>query len=395
MNDERSTDGSDERVGSAGDPGSDPAVRSLGDLLEDGADARPDGGPNDSSQARRLRFTANGWEYFRIWIVNVALTLLTLGIYSAWAKVRARRYLYGHVWLDDAAFDYTAKPIAILKGRILLTVVLVLLWFAQIFAIWYYYAALLALMPLVPWVVVRARSFQMRNSRHRGIAFDFQGKFWDAAVWYPLSWAASIVTLGLARPFTVFGRDRFLVTESRFGNKPFSFVGKAGPYYRMYIVTVAVVSFLYLGGYYTVITVANAISRAATSEPGGRDDPYLVVVLVGFLTILAAVTFFILAYLRTRLLSYRWSCSQLGESDFILRLSFGTMFWLYASNAALIITTFGLFAPFARIRVLRYVVDQFLIMQPVGEVTVEAGAAQRVGATGAEAAGEFGLEIGI
>ncbi len=37
----------------------------------------------DDVQVRSLRFTADGWEYFRIWIVNVALTLLTLGIYSA------------------------------------------------------------------------------------------------------------------------------------------------------------------------------------------------------------------------------------------------------------------------------------------------------------------------
>lgn len=35
-----------------------------------------------------FRFTGTGSEYFRIWIVNWLLTLLTLGIYSAWAKVR-------------------------------------------------------------------------------------------------------------------------------------------------------------------------------------------------------------------------------------------------------------------------------------------------------------------
>ena len=39
------------------------------------------------------------------------------------------------------------------------------------------------------------------------------------------------------------------------------------------------------------------------------------------------------------------------------------MLWLYLSNTVAIVGTFGLFAPFARIRVLRYVVDQFLVMQ--------------------------------
>ena len=38
-----------------------------------------------------MRFTGIGWEYFRIWVVNMLLTLLTLGIYSAWAKVRKAR----------------------------------------------------------------------------------------------------------------------------------------------------------------------------------------------------------------------------------------------------------------------------------------------------------------
>jgi len=37
-------------------------------------------------------FTGRGSEYFRIWVVNVLLTLVTFGVYSAWAKVRKARY---------------------------------------------------------------------------------------------------------------------------------------------------------------------------------------------------------------------------------------------------------------------------------------------------------------
>jgi len=39
-------------------------------------------------QRLRLRFTGTGGEYFRIWIVNLFLTVLTLGIYSAWTLLR-------------------------------------------------------------------------------------------------------------------------------------------------------------------------------------------------------------------------------------------------------------------------------------------------------------------
>src|SRR6201988_318105 len=64
-------------------------------------------------------FTGTAAEYFRIWIVNLFFSLVTLGIYSAWAKVRKRRYFYGSTRLDGDSFDYFARPKAILNGRIL------------------------------------------------------------------------------------------------------------------------------------------------------------------------------------------------------------------------------------------------------------------------------------
>jgi hypothetical protein len=44
-------------------------------------------------------FSGSGAEYFRIWIVNLLLTVATFGIYSAWAKTRRlqlRLRLLGH-----------------------------------------------------------------------------------------------------------------------------------------------------------------------------------------------------------------------------------------------------------------------------------------------------------
>jgi len=66
-----------------------------------------------------VEFTASAGEYFRIWIVNLVLTILTVGIYSAWAKVRKKRYFYGHTRIDRDSFEYRGRPIAILKGRLI------------------------------------------------------------------------------------------------------------------------------------------------------------------------------------------------------------------------------------------------------------------------------------
>ena len=41
----------------------------------------------------KIEFTGAAREYFGIWIVNIILSVCTLGIYSAWAKVEEKRIL--------------------------------------------------------------------------------------------------------------------------------------------------------------------------------------------------------------------------------------------------------------------------------------------------------------
>jgi Bacterial protein of unknown function (DUF898) len=66
-----------------------------------------------------LSFTGTGGEYFKIWIVNLLLMMITLGIYYPWAKVRKAKYLHRNMMLDGAAFDYHAEGGVLLKGTII------------------------------------------------------------------------------------------------------------------------------------------------------------------------------------------------------------------------------------------------------------------------------------
>lgn len=75
----------------------------------------------------RFSFMGSGKEYFGIWIVNVFLTIVTLGIYSAWAKVRRNRYFYGNTVLLGRAFEYHARGGQILVGRLIVLGGLVIL----------------------------------------------------------------------------------------------------------------------------------------------------------------------------------------------------------------------------------------------------------------------------
>ena len=45
----------------------------------------------------KVRFNGDGKEFFGIWIFNTLLSIVTLGIYSPWAKVQNTKYLYNNL----------------------------------------------------------------------------------------------------------------------------------------------------------------------------------------------------------------------------------------------------------------------------------------------------------
>src|SRR5207302_10788431 len=102
-------------------------------------------------------FTGHGSEYFRIWVVNVLLTLLTLGLYSAWAKVRKATYFRRNTWIDGHVFDYHGNPVAVLRGRLAAVVLLP----AYTCAFQFSHAAgvltVTVLCAIGPWLVMRAQ----------------------------------------------------------------------------------------------------------------------------------------------------------------------------------------------------------------------------------------------
>ncbi|GJL44280.1 TPA: DUF898 family protein [Citrobacter farmeri] len=58
-------------------------------------------------------FHGRAGEYFIICLTNVILCIITLGIYTPWAMVRSRRYIYEHMELNGARFGYHATGLAI------------------------------------------------------------------------------------------------------------------------------------------------------------------------------------------------------------------------------------------------------------------------------------------
>jgi uncharacterized membrane protein YjgN (DUF898 family) len=125
-------------------------------------------------------FKGKASEYFGIWIVNLLLSLITLGIYSAWAKVRRKKYFYNNTLIDNVGFDYHAKPKAILKGRIIAFAFFAAYGVSANIHPFLPAVFLLILSIAVPWLVVRGSIFNARNTSHRGLRFDFVGTLREA-----------------------------------------------------------------------------------------------------------------------------------------------------------------------------------------------------------------------
>jgi uncharacterized membrane protein YjgN (DUF898 family) len=130
-----------------------------------------------------IAFSATGSEYFRIWIVNVLLIIVTCGLYLPWAKVRKLKYFYNNTRLDDHSFDFHGNPWKMLRGLLITGA-----FFAAYSQSWEFAPAagligMLALLCLAPLLFRAAMRFRLGNTSWRGLRFRFVDTERKALYW--------------------------------------------------------------------------------------------------------------------------------------------------------------------------------------------------------------------
>lgn len=319
-----------------------------------------------------FRFTGNGGEYFRIWIVNLLLSLVTLGIYSAWAKVRRERYFYGHTRVGDASFDYLASPVAILKGRLIAFAAFAVYAVAGHYLPLLQPAFFLLFMLLLPWLVVRSLQFRARNSAWRSVRFNFTGTHNDAFRLYVLWPILIIFTLGLIIPYIIFRQKQFLVANSRYGTSPFTFHASKGDFYEIYIVAFGIL----VGGFVLMIG-------------GSMLTPVLGLVLgVGMYLLL-------FAYVSAQTSNRVFNSSRLEGHGFRSTLNHYELMMIYLTNFIGIALTFGLFIPWARVRLAHYRAEHLQLLAAGDLNHFIASTTERVNSAGEEMGEMFDVDIGL
>ncbi|RYY99975.1 MAG: DUF898 family protein, partial [Comamonadaceae bacterium] len=121
-------------------------------------------------EAHRIAFSGDGGVYFGVWIVNVLLTVITLGIYTPWARRRTIRYFYDHTEVAGQPLEFTAGIRSMVVGFLLFAGLYVAVEVAgQTGMDWVVGAIMLIGVLLAPWLWGSAMRFRLFHTRWRGL----------------------------------------------------------------------------------------------------------------------------------------------------------------------------------------------------------------------------------
>lgn len=402
----------------------------------------------NNKKMTQVVFTGKASEYFGIWIVNLLLTILTFGIYSAWAKVRRKKYFYNNTLIDNVGFDYHAKPIAILKGRLIAFVFFIGYAFGGEINVFVPVIFVLLFFLALPWIVVRASVFNARNTSHRGLRFDFVGKLGEAVLIFILLPIVTLFSLYLALPYMEHQRNKFMMNNHRFGLSRFELNAKVSSFYKVYAILLIIplivgillaiaipayqsysdravkqseMSMPYVNKYAGVeagnqiVLVGNAVDQQNVAE-GKQDEAFkemleerqqgqggsistllknasktLFVMIAVFAYLI--IVFGFVAYFKARIGNLIWNNTTLEDLSFKSSLRVRDFWWIYMTNMIAIILTFGLATPWAQVRTARYRASKLQIVGDVDFDQFVGDKKEAVRATGEEIADFFDADF--
>ncbi len=360
-----------------------------------------------------LVFTGTGAEYFRIWAVNLTLTICTLGLYGAWAKVRRLQYFYQHTLLDGSAFDYTANPVSILFGRVLALGLLVLYYLAFDYSAHVGLAVTVVLGVVLPCLLWQSNRFKARNTRFRGLEFGFDGGLRDAyRVYVPVIviafgpavvaayllgskerfWILLFTWLGiLALPVFHALFRQYVQSNLRFGEARFAFTARPKDFVQVWawgvgamvmiglIIGVFAFAGIFLGG----ALLGKGVAAAWFGAGAALVVLWLLFLLMG-------------SYFNARFQSLVWDKTAVGNVALHCEVSATRFMRIQSMNTLWVILSLGLYRPYAAIRLAKFRLECVSASGLEALNTVAAGADQsRRGALGESAAELFDMDVGL
>lgn len=303
---------------------------------------------DESEQGGAFAFHGDWRAFAPIAFTNLALTVVTLGIYSFWARTRVRRYLWSETRFIDDRLEWTGTGLELFIGYIL-AFVLILVPFGAInlvlqgvvmrghpgAAVLMVGVLYVLILYLVGIAVFRALRYRLSRTFWHGIrgGSDDQGLGYGGQ--YLWRTVAGGLTLGLLIPWSMTSLWNQRWNRMSFGPLRFQAAARAGKLMPRFLLFYLVPILLFGGG----------IAAAFMSGGVGSGMPApSAVALIGFLLIFgfygvlgAVALFYYSAYFREAI-----GTLSLGDLEF--EFTARTWDWakLMLGNIALVIVTLGI-----------------------------------------------------
>ncbi|MFZ9062963.1 MAG: YjgN family protein [bacterium] len=339
-----------------------------------------------------FEFTGKAKEFFGIWLSNLLLSILTLGIYSAWAKVRRRRFFLGHTLIGGHRFDYHADPKVILKGRAVVVSVLVVLSLVSELSPFLSGTSLVVLMLALPWLANRSLRFNARMTSFRNIRFDFSGTYGKSLLAFVLLPLLGLLSLGLLQPFATRYSGRYLAANYSYGEAKLDSNPQLRRLYKGFFQAFAII----------LLPVVVLVGIVAQHDwdlerliliPDDAATAWLV-----DLSPFALIIAFYLAFFHYRAVARNSILGSLSISSihqFKSEISGFRLAWIVLSNTFLTLISLGLLQPWGAVRRWRYETESLQLI-PGGSLDEFIGKIQPAeGVIGSEYTDLQDIDVGI
>lgn len=350
---------------------------------------------------RQAAFYGSGGTLFGIYLRNILLTLITLGVYYFWAKNRTRTYLASQCEFESDRFAWHGTGKELFKGALRLLVVglpiafvafvLPVLWesvFAQLASQAVLFFVYIFLVPLAS---VASRRYRMSRLSWRGIRFSFRGRARDFFKVYMGGSFLTGITLGLYYPYWQTRLRKFMADHSYFGNTRFGFDGDGKALFGRFLALVAAIAgaLVFIGVSFGRV-VMSAFAKGERAPDFVRALMGLIVPLLISVIVVLVVWLWFAAF-RHR---YNWSHTFFGTARFRSTVTAGPLFLLALTNLLLTVVTLGLAIPWVIVRNAKFYLANIRLEGPL-DLTGILQEAQAAGATGESLADALDVDFGF
>ncbi len=306
----------------------------------------------DARSGLNISYHGQGGEFFKIHIVNILLTVVTLGLYYPWAKAKLLQYHYAETELKGSRFTFhgTGKEmfVGMLKALVLFGVLYGVLFVAIKFypqnptiiisAALLFYLGILLIMPIA---IVGSVRYRASRSSWRGIHFQYVGNLTSMYKVFGMGVLYTILTFGIYGVW--FGNNirKEVLDNLKWGNVKFSFTGDGGSLFGIHIVGY-LLSYITIGIYFFKYqsNVFNFNIDNMKMDQGGNTG------------------------------GFKASTTGMG------------LFKVLIGNLFIIVFTLGLAMPYAMVRYMKYIVSNIKIMGFVDLDNLEQGELEETNAVG-------------